>query len=191
MVKKDSKSISIKPNLAVMYENAHRKILKASVWVPEKDFGDFLVMSDDLREFGISERDYSYGVVTLLKSWLKGKSYLHRIPTNVFCGTWALERFLKVHNSEYVKVEQEDKTAEILLHDELIFARYYISKNIHGVVRRSAVIKDLGGMLSNLWKNTPEDDRPVMKVLDILYEEFVLKKQPLSYDDITKELRCR
>jgi hypothetical protein len=148
------------------------------------------VLSDDLRDLEIPEIDYAYGIITLLESWRKKRNF-RCIPINVFCGEWAFGRFLKIYEQEYAKIHSLEGN-EIILQNELLFAKCYISKNINGVVRKSGVIAEMNALLSDEWRLANEENsRPIQEVLELLFEEYGLKKHPTSYDDITKELRCR
>ena len=183
-----------KPQLAVFYENAHREIYGCRVFVGEGKYIKFIHMSDDLKCLGINDRDYAYSIIKILGSWLKRKNLTH-VPINTFCGDWCLNKFLSIHRSETVAINTvyEDREQE-LLHSELTIARYYISKNLSGVLRFGDAVNDIRGLLSKSWialyeqKNIPNKFRYM--AVDILADEFCIGIAK-DYNDIIGKLRCR
>ena len=179
-----------KPALAAYYESAHKQVLNRTCYIRKNEYPMFETFSDDLRELNIGCRDYAYAVVKLLQSWLQEKKF-YRIPVNVFCGDWALNKFKKIDDSQYVRITEpeEDKTVEIV-QSELLVARAYIEYNLKDVYRMKDVVKDLRPLLSKEWLECPEDKRPITEVLEMLCKDYGL---PLtsSYNNVIRSLQCR
>lgn len=183
-------SSSNKPVLAVYYESAHKQVLDRKCFIRPKEYSLFEVFMDDLRELNIGYRDYAYGIVTILKEWLKEKKF-YRIPVNVFCGDWALGKFRKVDNSQYVTVDEPDKDEKIeIFESELLVARTYIESNLSDVCRMKEIVADLKPLLSKKWLSCPADKKPVSEVLDVLCKEYGVRVAS-DYNDLIRSARCR
>ena len=123
------------PALVNHYIDAHDKVLGVFVKVNPSHYAVFDVFTEDLQDLKIDPKTYSVNVVQILRSWLKLKNF-RSVPIRVFCGDWALGKFLKVDAREYVKLEVDDDASEIL-QSELTVARYYIAGNIGNYMRLS------------------------------------------------------
>jgi hypothetical protein len=189
---KDSISyLSIKPNLAVLFEKAQYEILCVRFYIVSSKWSIFSVFADDLREKQIDEKSYTYTIVQLLKSWLVTKKF-KSIPINVFCGDWALNRYLKVCNSETVTIHKDDNSDE-LLYSEMMVAKYYISKNLDGVFKYKDAVTELEKLLSVAWLRLYEENLITDKfryiAVDRLAEEYGVGFCK-SYNDIIGKLLC-
>ena len=186
-------STDVRPSLVRYYEEAHRELLGKRIFIHPSKFPIFLTFSDDLRELGATNREYAFTVVKILKTWLKEKK-LACVPINVFCGDWALGRFLKVFESESVEIKEEDPM-EALLQSELMVARYYVSKNSSGeCIRLRDAVKDLLPLLNKRWlelySSNSRSDKFIFKAVEILAKEFAVK-DALNYSDIIRKLSCK
>lgn len=182
------------PNLASFYIKAHEEIFNVRVFVPESKYGIFRVTEDDLREHGIWPMEYAYTVVRVLKSWAKSKS-MSKIPINVFCGKFALDKFRKINESETVDVivKNVDNIEEELLHNELIVARLFIQHNANCdyPIRIPDVVKQLKPMLGKHWLEAYHlGTRPISDAIDVLCEEYKLSYAK-DYYDIAMKIRKR
>jgi hypothetical protein len=155
MSKRDSTPyllIDVEPQLYTLYANAHKKIFGKPVHLPKKSWSLFAVFEDDLRNAGYDSKDYAYTIVKSLQKWAKDKN-LGFIPASVFCGKWALERYVKIHESESVKIQTvEEDSFAILLYSELLAARSYIADRLSGKdVRFSQSVTSIQPMLNKDW----------------------------------------
>ena len=181
---------SNKPVLATYYEAAHKQVLGRRCFIRPSEYSMFEVFMDDLRELHIGYRDYAYGVVTILKEWLKEKKF-YRIPVPVFCGDWALGKFRKVDNSQYVTVDEPDKDEKIeIFESELLVARTYVESNLSDVCRMRDIVADLKPLLSKKWLSCSPDNKPVSEVLDVLCKEYGIKIVS-DYNELIRSIRCR
>jgi len=161
-------------------------------YVHSNQYGRFLVFEDELRERGYSQWEYAHTIVRILKKWADKKGF-RTIPVNVFTGDWALRRFQVVAGSEYVCIAGKDLKEE-LYWNELTVATTYVVDNISDgtVVTLSRVVAGLKPLLSDSWLNRyyNDKDRPVIKVLDELCEEYgiVFAK---NYADLVRQIRGR
>lgn len=188
---RNSKQVLLdKPALAVCYESAHKQILGKRCFIRENEYGKFETFMDDLRDLGIGCHDYAYVVVTLLEKWLETKGF-YRVPTNVFCGDWALKKYQAIDASDYVSVKDpdEEKNFEIL-QSELLVARTYVESNIKDVKRMQDIVKELRPLLSKLWIELPKEDRPAGEVVEMLCKEYGIGLVK-DYNAIIRRLQCR
>lgn len=148
--KRDLPLVSYNSQLVVHYKNANHQVFVKTPYVPKKQYGKFLVLEDDLRELGIPPRDYAYTVVIMLKKWVMDHG-MDTLPIKVFCGEWAMKKFLKVYESESVVIVDDDK--DRLLYTELLIARAYIYANGKNgnVVRLGDIVEERKELLSPDW----------------------------------------
>jgi hypothetical protein len=147
-------------------------------------------LSDDLRALEISEKDYAYGVMVLLKSWARSKKLLN-VPINTFCGDWALERYVKIHNQEYVRTKDPMTKEQLLLQGELLIGRYTIAAIYQKqFVSFVEIVREIKAMLTDEWLYAYKihAPRPIEEALVILGEEYGVKN-PTSYEDIAGRTR--
>lgn len=162
------------PNLARKYQNATKRLYGIFPFVHEDEYGKFKVLEDDLRDKDIDGAEYANAVLLLLKSFVEKKK-LKFVPVNMFCGTYAWNIYMK--SKEMITVDISNKEdIDILLHDELTVARYYVEQ-AH-TFRRLISFKDavvaLKPMLSKQWLMCYRMslDRPVEKAMEILRDEY-------------------
>jgi hypothetical protein len=148
MNKKDLKSNWYDCQLALLFIQAHKEILGKTIRVGEENMSRLRVLEDDLHEHGIDSMEYAYTVVAIMKKWISARGF-HSLPVKVFCGPWCMNRYLEVTKSISVTVVDTDKT--VLLQNELLVARKYISDNIQTVKRMMDVVTEISGLLSNEW----------------------------------------
>ena len=193
MLQKGLKQFSTeKPQLVIHYVNACTKVYHKKPFIPAKLFPKFKVFEDDLRELGISSRDYAYVVVTLMKRFVLSKGWIC-LPVPVFLGNYCLNKYKDIAATKTVKVDIETST-DILFHDELLVARVFIEKNLSSdanCVRLRDVVKELKPLLSDVWLQVyvNKDRRPEDDVIDQLVTEYGISKNVLSYLDIVDALR--
>jgi len=183
---------TVKPSLAILYERANRKVFNTHYYVVKSEYKRFIDFSLKLRNLGIPERDYAFGIVTLLKSWAKAKKF-GNVPVNVFCGEWALGRYTKIHNQEYVKAVDTMDDEQIVLQGELIVAKYYINTlNSGDFTKFSYMLEEIKGLLPAEWLLVYRlhTRRPITEVIDLLCEEYGIGNA-VSYEDIARKLRCK
>lgn len=183
------RSSDIRPSSWQEYVDAHRRVFGRPV-MPKKDvyIQAFFELDVQLLEMGVSSKEYAITVVTMLERWARAKGW-RSIPVNVFCGKMAMERFLQVQQSKYVRI-RPDKEEDELFHSELVAARYFVHKNIQNgtLVRFGDAVEEIAPMLSERWlklyKGEGEGRRPVPEVLEILEKEYNLTSPATSYWDI-------
>jgi hypothetical protein len=169
-----------------------RDVYGAQVYVHNKNFPLFRTLEDDLRFMRVGPRQYAYGVANALKTWVRNKKMSH-VPMKVFCGDWAMTRYLKVSGYMYVDVSKihEDDSDAIVFHDELLFARYYVDALVvgHNISITNAV-DEMQSYMSEQWIDAyKDDDRPVKRVTEALCTEYRVKAS--SYEGIAEQLRVR
>jgi hypothetical protein len=165
------------PELVGYYKSATRKVFGVTVDVRHGRYEDFRKCERKLKSLGISFRDYSYGVTTLLQSWVVNKK-LRQLPTNVFLGKWALEKYTTIKDSEFVDFHYDESDVSELLQTELMVARYYIETASKGFVRFSKCVEDLQNALDQRWVELytkGERAHLICDAIDILEEEYGVK----------------
>jgi hypothetical protein len=181
------------------YINAHRNILNKPVFVNKKLFGKFSVFEDDLREMRINTREYAYTVIKMLKSWMLEK-HLNIIPINVFCGDWALAKYVKVKESESVVINtNEEDHFTAMLYSELLVARTYISDAITrkgdiDISEYESIIVELTPMLHTEWlqmyhSELNEHAKVCRAACEIICNEYGMPKCS-SYEEIISKIRA-
>jgi hypothetical protein len=144
--------IDVEPQLYTLYANAHKKVFNKPVHLPKKSWSLFSVFEDDLRNAGYDSKDYAYTIVKSLQKWAADK-HLTFIPPAVFCGRWAFDRYVKIHDSKSVKIQTvEEDSFATLLYSELLAARSYIADRLSGKdVRFSQSVTSIQPMLDKDW----------------------------------------
>ena len=193
MLQKGLKQFSAeKPHLVTHYVNACVKFYNCRPFVPAKLYPKFRVFEDDLRELGVSSKDYAYTTIKLMKSFIAKKGWTN-LPTNLFLGDYCLHRYVKVMKTETVTIDTDDR-GDILYRDELLVARVFVEKNLSSdgnCVRLRDVVKELKPLLSDVWLQVyiNKDRRPEAEVIDQLVIEYEISKNVSSYLDIVDALR--
>ncbi len=173
--------------LAEHYRNANGSVFGTFPFVRKEHYPKFLVMEDDLREDGISCKDYAYTVINIFRKWTidKGMNY---VPINVFLGKVAYNKFLKVYQSESVIIPTNDDKDK-MLYSELLVARAYIHLNTENgnVVRLKDVVSDMKGLLYEDWLSAYDcgKGRPTSEALDILSLEYRVRNATNYVDIVT------
>ena len=138
------------PQLVSHYTNATYKIFGKRVWVSTMDFSKFRVLEDDLREIGVSSKDYAYTVLAALQTWTK-EHHMDHVPVQMFCGKFAFQKFMKVWKSETISLAHV--TDAELKHSERMVAEMYISevlsRNMN--IAFDHVVNELRPLLSKAW----------------------------------------
>lgn len=143
----------------------------------------FEAFEKKLRDLYVPPRDYAFTVVHMLRGWVKDKGF-EFLPVNVFLGSWAFNKYMKQHNSEYVDI-QYDCSPHVLLYDELNVARLYIQERGR---RLCFIVEELRPLLSMGWIESYKiGSRPVQQALDVLRFEFNVLSAT-SYNDIIEAL---
>ena len=201
MLRKDLPQSSLtRPMLVDHYINAHRNILNKPVFVNKKLFGKFGVFEDDLRDMHINTREYAYTVIKMLKSWMVDK-HLNIIPINVFCGDWALAKYVKVKESESVVINtKEEDSFTVMLYSELLVARTYVSDVISrdyviDIGDYESVVIELTPMLSTEWLRAYQSDlsghaKVCKAACEIICNEYGIPRVG-SYESIILRLRAK
>lgn len=160
------------PSLVIHFQKATRKVFSMDIYVHKKTYGKFRVFEDDLREKGVSSREYADTVVKMMEKWVHGKCW-KCLPLNVFMSDWVLEKFMKIHNSATVTIKTND--VDILIQDEVMVARTYIAHALeYDSMKFCDVVEELKPMLSTDWLFLyyKKHGRPIKKSLEILSEEY-------------------
>jgi hypothetical protein len=149
-------------------------------------------MEDDLRNLGIAPRDYAYTVIGALKKWATSKG-LNGVPMKVFCSDFALNKARKILESKTVRTNPEVHDNGTLLHTELMVARAYIARNTSNgdVTRLITIVEELEPLLDQVWVDAyyKGKKRPVYEALDVLMDEYGIRKSVTNYADIVSVLR--
>lgn len=160
------------PILASYYLSAHREVF-GSAYVTKKEYALFLVFEDELRGLEVPCGKYAHTVVRILKKWTISRG-MKRIPVNVFCGDWALKRFLVIAERKYVDISNDDEAVAIY-HSEMMVAKKYIDRNAAGdVCRIGDVVEELKPLLTEEWLEAYKigGDRRTNEVIDDLCDEY-------------------
>lgn len=162
------------PQLAVHYKNATEKIYGVKIFsVGNKNM--FMLFERKLRKLDIENRDYTYAVLKILRSWVK-KNNMDHVPPNTFCSEWALKKYIKIIESESVEISTSDEDMDNkLFYDELLVARHFIYLNKQHPIKISDVVERLRPMLGEEWLHMYDcgKAREVKgKVIDFLSEEY-------------------
>lgn len=178
------------PSLVLSYRRANKKAFGKSPFVGEKHWSRFLVLEDDLRDLYISNEEYAYTTVFALKGWVISKN-LKYLPAPVFCGVWAMSKFMKIYRSKTVSMRQNDE-AEALLYGEITVGRYFLVKNLDrpGSFKFSMAVEELWDLVPEIWTlawKSGEPKRPYAQSVQCLKEEFGVAKAR-TYTDILKAL---
>ncbi len=190
--KKDSKQYSNRPQLVTHYINACQSVYGVEPFIHRKLYSKFSVFEDDLREEGISPKDYAYVVAKLLEKFVYNKG-LKCITVNLFLGDYCLTRYKRVKKTKTVEIRHND-IKDILLHDEVLVARVYIEKNSkssNGYYRLCDIVDELKPLLSSEWLQVynTKGKRPQFDALEQLCEEYNISKPVTDYFDIVSALR--
>jgi hypothetical protein len=167
------------------FQRASKKVFNVTPYIHEKYYGKFLVFEDDLRERGISGREYADTVVKMMEKFVYKKNW-KSLPLNVFMCDWVLEKFMKVHNSSTISIKIDNNIEDVLLQDELNVARTYISHAIgREPMKFSSVVEELKPVLSKEWLLAyyTKHGRPIRESLEILSEEYSII-DARTYNDI-------
>lgn len=154
MSKRDLKSKYVveTSQLARLYEDYHRRIYNNSrIRVYKKLIPDFLEFERVLRKEGISCKDYTETVLTLLKKWAEDKG-MDFVPIPTFLSTFGLGRYKSVVDSQTVDVVHDNVRVE-LLHSELMVGRVFVSEyiNTQGNYKLRDAVQELRPILSLSW----------------------------------------
>jgi len=184
---RDSRQSCCDVNVASHFVSAHKKVFGTVPFVHVKYRGLFLALEDDLRDGDIPCREYAYTVVRTLHRWAVGKGF-NSVPVRVFCGNWAMKKFMKSWKSKTVKIDTvEDDQYTRLLGSELFIAREYIARNLgENPIRMKQIVIELKDFVDEVWYGMYDNgnaSRPTDDVIDILCEEYGIKRV-YSYNDI-------
>ena len=170
-----------KPILAFAYEHAHRDILDYRAIIYKAKFSIFRAVEDDLRDVNIHPVAYANIVVRGLVPWI-AKQGLSFVPVHTFLSKFGLDTYKRIATYTTVDLSNDDSQS-IVLHDELMVARYYITS---GAERLADAIQDIEPLLSDQWKIARQTkSRPVSAVLSLLADEFMLQRSSVHrYRDI-------
>lgn len=188
MLKKASKRPSLIdeyiPQLVTHYKSACKSVYGSSPYVHEKVYTRFAVFEDDLRDCGISTKDYAIFAVNLLRNRVIKKGWKYP-PLNMFLSSYALDRYKKAQATKTVKPINTNN--EALLYNELLVARMYIERNIGsaGYVRFEDAVNDLEALLSSEWLAMFDNEgrRPIDEALDVLSREYHVRL-PMNYQEL-------
>ena len=179
--------------LIFMYRAATQKIYNVNVFVPKSRLNRFLQFEKSLIMHEMSPSLYTTTTLTILQKWVKQKG-LDYVPINVFLGKWAMERFLKVYQSQTVEIMGLDaaKHAE-LLHSELLVARAHMKRTIEAgqEVPMDLSVGKLKSMLSQDWLQlyrSGQERQVTSEALDIICYELKLRKKYSTYKAIAEAL---
>jgi len=179
------------PQAVFHYQTATKKIYGKNVWVPTLEFPRFRVLEDDLREIGASSKDYAYTVLEVLRAWTE-EHHMDHVPTRMFCGKFAMKKFLKVWKSETVSIE--DTSADELKHDERLVAELYLSGRLKSMnVTLDNAVSDIRPLLSKKWLEMYDNKkyRPCLgDVIDELCAEFGIS-YARDYDDLATRIAVK
>lgn len=171
--------------LLLHYKNANGSVFGTFPFVRPENVSKFVVMEDDLREYGIPCKEYAYTVVKILEKWARNKG-LNCIPIHTFLSDFALNKFLKVYNSDSVVIPHNDDKDKIL-YSELLVARAYVQMNTDNgnVVRFRDIVFDMKRLLDENWLLAYDSGkgRPISEALDILCSEYRIRSAR-NYADI-------
>lgn len=193
MQQKDSTQLSIRPALVNCYVDAINKVFGTPIRVAKKNWFKFAVFEDDLREKGITAKEYSFTTIKMLEKWARDH-HMSYLPIRIFLGDWALSKFMKLWNSVSVEMMPDEQiNEESLLHSELLVARLYIEESRTKFVRLSTIVEDCKPMLSKLWYDLYISDnirriKLINKAIEILCEEYHITMAVNTYYDITRLL---
>jgi hypothetical protein len=172
MSKRNSKLIYYENEsiLALYYVKAVYNVYGIIISVSKDNIPLFKVLEDDLRDKGISYKDYANTVCGVLQNWCV-KQRLRFPPANVFLSDFAIKRYESVKSKETVEYIQDGGE---VLYSELMVARKYIQDNLSSHARFRDVVSSLEPLLSPKWLDlyNTGSKRPVNDALEILIEEF-------------------
>jgi hypothetical protein len=141
-----------------------------------------------LRNDNISYKDYTKTVLKLLKKWAEDKG-MDFIPIPTFLSTFALGRYMSVVDSQTVEVADDD--IAVLLHSEVMVARYYIGNYIDndGEYKFRDAVRELKPLLSLSWLHNYDEGlfRPIDDAVHIIAQDYGLKSVT-TYAEIVDEL---
>ena len=181
-------------SIASCYMDAHKKVFGSRPFVHERWYGLLLALEDDLRDANIPCSEYAMVVTKTLYKWAVEKGF-NSIPVRVFCGNWAMGKFMKVMKSSTVRIDTvDDDLYTRLFNSELLIAREYINRNLgDSPVRMRTIVDDIRILVDEVWYSVYEEEkigRPIDEVLYQLCEEFGVKRAN-SYNDIINTVRQR
>lgn len=184
------RKLSSDPQLIYHYKNAIKAVFGIHTRVNANKHVKFSEVEKELVDKNISLRDYAYGVVVMLEKWVSDKN-MKLLPVNVFLGDWAFNKYLKVHNSVSVTIDNVNSDIAVnLLWSELLVARTYIETNLIECRRLCDIVIELKPLLSAEWLELYESGNTMhLETLALLQlEEEYLVKSPLNYVDIVTKL---
>jgi len=189
-MKDSEKKLSGKPQLVAYYTLSMEDVYGVYSRVARKLYDRFFSKEKELIDKGVTPKDYAYGVAIMLEKWVKDKGF-SSVPVNVFLGSWAWNKFMKVHDSVSVRIDNVTSDEDVgLLWSELLVARTYIQSSLVDNTRLSDVVEDLRPLLSESWLELYEkDDRMRLETLALMQlENEYMVKCPNSYSDIVTAL---
>jgi len=141
------------------------------VYVPEKYYSRFMVFEDDLRDLGISYKEYAYVAMKMLAGWARERK-MNTIPIRTFAGNWALDMYLEVRDSQQVTIQIDD--VDVVLESEVLVGRKYIQDSLNGFTRLRDVVGDIRPLLDDDWIRLYEsgEARPIRDAVKVLSFEF-------------------
>lgn len=188
---KDSLAKSFMPQTVRHYRNAQTLVFHYDdVYVPRQRYPQFLRLERSLFKNGIMSNDYALGLSEALKGWVSKQEW-PCLPMNIFCGSWAVAYFVEnVGNRQYIAPDSKEEQTSLLVYDELLVARMYISNS--GQMSFADAAELLDPALSPAWKYLYRSKRrTVVKImaLDTLCEEY--GRYAIRYDDFIEEANDR
>jgi len=172
----------MKPQLAAYFQKATNEVFGVSISVTKDSFKKFSVVETDLLKQNIYPKDFAYGVLRYLQSWTLNKGWT-RMPINIFCGPWVRDLYVTdIRGVDFVDTPEDDMIEGLLLHDELMVARYSIAT---GKTFREAV-SELSPVLSEGWMEAYTKHRRI-KIQDRALEVLSMEAGEIieSYDELT------
>jgi hypothetical protein len=177
------------PAILPHYLSANEEVFNRHVGIPPKDYNRLLTLQDELREHGIDYKDYAYTVVRLYGAWCK-KWNRRQVPLSIFCGSRALQRYMKV--AAKASVEMRPTGDGKLLYSEMLVAHTYINWSLEGKwqpIRN--VMDEVLVMLDRQWIVMFHEHKRgelVDKALELLCKEYGVK-DALDYDDLVRQCK--
>ena len=194
MSQRDLTSFSgkLKPQLAVYYEKGSKDVFHSGTIISKSNYPKFLEAERKLLKNSIYPKDYAYGIMKYLKDWTRNKGW-KKLPIAIFCGDWAIGLYCsEIKSINFTDTPEDDMLEGMLLHDELIVARYAASKGL----RIDQAVDELKLFVSSMWLHAYKNNKRakvVERALDILsveegrvlnsYGEF-LRSTELYDDDL-------
>jgi len=128
-LKKRLDKTASQPLLALSYKAAVMSICGVPTRIAEKNYPRLRAVQKKLDDLNVAYDTYAWTIVKVYWDFCKGKD-MRSVPLNIFCGTKAWERFLKILESTVEISTEHDEQWSRMVHAELNAARMYIGAQV-------------------------------------------------------------